>query len=229
MELKLSKNTQCHLEARGKWGHWAAAWMGLSFFLRMVYYFGLMNLNDVPGGEIFFSVVLPLIVSVAFILVLKLPKLNYPIAAASLAVVLSLDYFLAEQMNFGGVLSGILLLAAAGSSVQAGTDQNDHCQNHSHYQNCCKGHLPSCIDLCLIICICTCDGSGSSSGRTLSLLDFSCAALGALTLQRRILCAASGALYLRNKIHVYSLRFFRIPYIILSCSPFVKRQPPRRR
>lgn len=119
MELKLSKNTQCHLEARGKWGHWAAAWMGLSFFLRMVYYFGLMNLNDVPGGEIFFSVVLPLIVSVAFILVLKLPKLNYPIAAASLAVVLSLDYFLAEQMNFGGVLSGILLLAAAGLILAA--------------------------------------------------------------------------------------------------------------
>ena len=119
MELKLSKNTQCRLEAKGKWGHWAAAWMGLSFFLRMVYYFGLMNLNDVSGGEIFFSVVLPLIVSVAFILVLKLPKLNYPIAAACLAVALSLDYFLTERMSFGGVLSGILMLVAAGLSLAA--------------------------------------------------------------------------------------------------------------
>ena len=45
MELKLSKTTQCSLDAKGKWGSRAAAWMGLSFFLRMVYYFGLKNLR----------------------------------------------------------------------------------------------------------------------------------------------------------------------------------------
>lgn len=119
MELKLSKTTQCSLDAKGKWGSRAAAWMGLSFFLRMVYYFGLKNLNDLPGGEIFFSVVLALIVSVGFILVLKLPKLSYPIAAGALAVAYAADYFFMEQMNFGGVLSGLLLLAVAGAVLAA--------------------------------------------------------------------------------------------------------------
>ena len=75
MNLKLSKTTTCRLNARGTWGERAAAWMGLSFFLRMVYYFGFMNLKDVPTGEIVFSVVLALAISVAFILMLKLKKL----------------------------------------------------------------------------------------------------------------------------------------------------------
>ena len=119
MELKLSKDTQCRLDAKGKWGCRAAAWMGLSFFLRMVYYFGLMNLKDVPGMEVAFSVVLPLIVSVALILMLKLPKLNYPIAAGGLSVAFAVNYFFMERMNFAGVLSGILVLAVAGLILAA--------------------------------------------------------------------------------------------------------------
>lgn len=114
MNLKLSKTTTCHLNARGIWGERAAAWMGLSFFLRMVYYFGLKNLNDVPGFEIVFSVVLPLIISVAYILVLKLPKLTHPMAAAGLSVAFAVNCFFAEQMNFGGVLCAILVLGMAG-------------------------------------------------------------------------------------------------------------------
>ena len=119
MELKLSKSTTCCLAAWEKWADKAAAWMGLSFFLRMVYYFGFMNLKDVPGVEIAFSVVLPLAVSVAFILMLKLPKLCHPVAAASLALVYGVNYFFAEQMNFGGVFSGILVLALGGLLLAA--------------------------------------------------------------------------------------------------------------
>ena len=119
MNLKLSKTTTCRLNARGTWGERAAAWMGLSFFLRMVYYFGLMNLNDIPGFEIVFSVVLPLIISVAFILVLKLPKLTHPMVAAGLSVAFGVNYFFTEQMNFGGVLCAILVLAMAGMILAA--------------------------------------------------------------------------------------------------------------
>lgn len=114
MNLKLSKTTTCHLNARGIWGERAAAWMGLSFFLRMVYYFGLKNLNDVPGFEIAFSVVLPLIISVAYILVLKLPKLTHPMVSAGLSVAFAVNCFFAEKMNFGGVLCAILVLGMAG-------------------------------------------------------------------------------------------------------------------
>ena len=119
MNVKLSKSMTCRLNAKGTWGERAAAWMGLSFFLRMVYYFGLKNLNDVPGFEIAFSVVLPLAISVAFILVLKLQKLTHEMVAAGLAVAFAVNYFFAEQMNFGGVLSGILVLAMAGLILAA--------------------------------------------------------------------------------------------------------------
>ena len=119
MELKLSKSMTCRLAAKGKWGNAAAAWMGLSFFLRMVYYFGLVNLTDVPGWEIFFSVVLALAVSVGFILVLKLPKLSYPIAAGSLAVAFGVNYFFTETMTVGGVLSGLGVLAVSGLILAA--------------------------------------------------------------------------------------------------------------
>lgn len=119
MELKFEKNTACRLAARGKWGNAAAAWMGLSFFLRMVYYFGLVNLKDVHGFEIAFSVVLPLAVSVAFILMLKLPRLNHPIAAASLALAFGVNCFFNETMTFATVLSNLLTLAVTGLILAA--------------------------------------------------------------------------------------------------------------
>ena len=119
MELKFEKNTICRLGATGKWGNRAAAWMGLSFFLRMVHYFGLTNLNDVSGFEIFAGVALPLIVSVAFILMLKLPKLSHTMAAAGLAAVFAVNYFLAEQMNLGGILSALGVAAMAAVIVAA--------------------------------------------------------------------------------------------------------------
>ena len=119
MELNVSKYMTCRLAAKGRRGESAAAWMGLSFFLRMVYYFGLKNLNDVPVFEIIFSVVLPLAISVAFILMLKLQKLTHPVAAGGLAVAFAVNYFLAEQMNVWGVLSGILVLGVAGLILAA--------------------------------------------------------------------------------------------------------------
>ena len=119
MKLKLSKSMTCDLGAGSTWGQRAAAWMGLSFFLRMVYYFGFMNLKDVPTVEIVFSVVLALAISVAFILMLKLKKLNHPMAAAGLGLAFAVNYFLTERMNFGGVVSAILVLAMAGMILAA--------------------------------------------------------------------------------------------------------------
>ena len=78
-----------------------------------------MNLKDVPTGEIIFSVVLALSISVAFILMLKLKKLNHPMAAAGLGLGFAVNYFLTERMNFGGVVSAILVLAMAGMILAA--------------------------------------------------------------------------------------------------------------
>lgn len=119
MELKLSKSMTCRIAVKGRWGKAAAAWMGLSFFLRMVYYFGLQNMNDVPPFEIGFSVVLPLLISVAFILCLKLEKLNQPMVIAGLCVAFAVNGFLSEKLSFGVVLSAVLVLAMAGLILAA--------------------------------------------------------------------------------------------------------------
>ena len=119
MKLQFEKTMTCRLAARGKWGNAAAAWMGLSFFLRMVHYFGLKNLRDLPGMEIFFSVVLALAISAGFILMLKLPMLSHPLAAAGLTAGFAVNYFLTEQMNFGGIVSAIAVLAMAGMILAA--------------------------------------------------------------------------------------------------------------
>ena len=119
MELKFEKNMSCRLAARGHWGNLAAAWMGLSFFLRMVWYFGLTNFNDLLPSELIFRVALPLLISVAFILVLKIKVLSKPMAAAVLAVLYAVNYFLAENMNAGGIISGILVLALSGMILAA--------------------------------------------------------------------------------------------------------------
>ena len=104
MELKLAKNMSCRLAARGHWGSLAAAWMGLSFFLRMVFYFGLTNFNDLGATELIFRVALPLLISVAFILVLKIKALGNALTAGILSVLFAVNYFLAENMSLGGVL-----------------------------------------------------------------------------------------------------------------------------
>ncbi len=119
MELKLNKSMSCRIAAKGRWGNWAAASMGLSFFLRMVYYFGLKNLNDIPGFEIAFSVVLPLAVSVAFILALKLPRLTIPVALGGLSVAFAVNYFFAARMHLAGILCGLLLLGLSGLMLAA--------------------------------------------------------------------------------------------------------------
>ena len=119
MELKFAKNMSCRLASRGKWGNLAAAWMGLSFFLRMVWYFGLMNFNDLAGSEIALRVVIPLTISICFILMLKIKAFGLPLAAGCMAVVYAVSYFFSENMSLGGVLSGILLLATAGLILAA--------------------------------------------------------------------------------------------------------------
>ena len=119
MELKLSKSMTCRIAVKGRWGNAAAAWMGLSFFLRMVYYFGLQNMNDVPPFEIGFSVVLPLLISVAFILCLKLEKLNQPMVIAGLCVAFAVSGFLSEPLSLGVGISAVLVLAMSGLILAA--------------------------------------------------------------------------------------------------------------
>ena len=91
----------------------------LSLIFNNFLYFGLMNFNDLAGGEIALRVVIPLLISVGFILMLKIKAFGLPLAAGIMAVVYAVSYFFSENMSLGGVFSGILLLATAGLILAA--------------------------------------------------------------------------------------------------------------
>ncbi len=117
MELKLTKAMSCRVAVKGRWGNRAAAMMGVSFFLRMVYYFGLRNLRDVPTMEVVFSVVLPLLLGMAFLLTLKLFRLNLKLSEPTqtrivgvLAMAAALNYPLAAGIRLDEVVSDVLVL-----------------------------------------------------------------------------------------------------------------------
>ena len=59
------------------------------------------------------SLVLALLVSVTFILMLKLGRLGIPLLGAGLCLAYAVLYFFAETMNVPGILSGICVLALA--------------------------------------------------------------------------------------------------------------------
>ena len=98
--------------------------MGLSFFLRVVYYFGFTNIFTYDTATIILQIILPLAVCAGYIVLLRAVKLNAPGVFAifgaafclmimiwnfssgdALRIVLSILFYL---------LSGLVLLATAG-------------------------------------------------------------------------------------------------------------------
>lgn len=76
--MKLKKYNQYQMDMRGKWTQFCGIMMGCSFFLRIVYYFGLINLRDVAGSEIFATMLLGLVLCATFVIVLNYLRLNAP-------------------------------------------------------------------------------------------------------------------------------------------------------
>lgn len=115
MNLKQYARYQIHF--RGKWFMPCVLLMGLSFFTRIVYYFGLTNLNDCGFGELLFSMALPILVSGAYIVLLSALKWNAPgiygILGAILCVLLVIWSF-SSGNALRIVLSLLVYLAAGG-------------------------------------------------------------------------------------------------------------------
>ena len=76
--MKLKQYIRYQMNFRGKWLMPSKVLMGLSFFLRIVYYFGLTSFADHSFGEVLFWMVLPLLACGAYIVVMSSMKLNAP-------------------------------------------------------------------------------------------------------------------------------------------------------
>ena len=100
----------------GKWAKASAALMGLSFFLRIVYYFGFKNLMDISFGEILVFMILPMLLCGAYLALMCYLRYNatgvFGMIAAGLCVLLLI--WSCCTGNILRILFGIIFYAAAG-------------------------------------------------------------------------------------------------------------------
>jgi len=66
------------MDFKGVWLQPSILLMGLSFFFRIVYYFGLTNLTQVNFLEIVFSMILPMVLCGGYIVLMRAMQVNNP-------------------------------------------------------------------------------------------------------------------------------------------------------
>ncbi len=104
--------------------HAGLALMGLSFFLRAVYFFGCVRIETVSFWELLIWMILPMLLEATFIVLLRIIRLDapgiYAIAAAAFSVVLILQNLGGESLVriilsiLGHLACGVLILGVAG-------------------------------------------------------------------------------------------------------------------
>lgn len=124
MAVKLKQYTRYQIDFGGKWILPAAICMGLSFFLRVVYYFGLTNIFSYNTGTIILQIILPLFLCAGYIVLLRAVKLNAPgvfaiIGAAFCLMILIWNFSTGDILRIllsvvFYLFSGLVLLATAG-------------------------------------------------------------------------------------------------------------------
>lgn len=125
--MKLKQYVRFGIDFSGTWSRICAAFMGLSFFLRIVNYFGLLNLHDCGSWEKFIYLIFPMIVCIAFMILFSAIKWNAPGIYAIIGCVFCL-LLMIWNISTGGALRiflsvlvyvvlSVALLATAGGYV----------------------------------------------------------------------------------------------------------------
>jgi len=76
--LQLKRYDRYVMDLKGKWVTRCSALMGVSLFVRVVYFFGLMNMTQCSGGQIALDMVLAMGLSIAFLVLLGAMRRNAP-------------------------------------------------------------------------------------------------------------------------------------------------------
>ncbi len=123
--MKLKQIVRYKLEFGSQWAAWSGACMGLAFFLRAVYFFGVRTVQTVPAGILIIGMILPMLLEAAWFILLRTVHLNAPGIFGILGVVYCL--FLGIHTFTGGnvlvaILSFLLyvLMAAAFLAIVGG-------------------------------------------------------------------------------------------------------------
>lgn len=95
--MKLKKRINYTLDPSGKIGDLSSALMGAAFFLRALYYLVVHSFTECSSGEILLCMILPLVGAAAWLVLLRLVRLDLPrvvgVCAAVICVLLAIQGF----------------------------------------------------------------------------------------------------------------------------------------
>lgn len=118
--MNLTKSARCHIRMQSRWANASAVCMGISVFLRTVYYFGLVNLRDLSGFEVAMDVVFPMIIAAGYLVMIKALQLNSPTLFGGLIGLYAVNYLLLMNATAAGVVVGVLLVISAALFIATG-------------------------------------------------------------------------------------------------------------
>ena len=118
--MNLTKSARCHIRMQSRWASASAVCMGISVFLRTVYYFGLVNLRDLSAFEVAMDVVFPMIIAAGYLVMIKALRLNSPTLFGGLIGLYAVNYLLLMNATAAGVIVGVLLVFTAALFIATG-------------------------------------------------------------------------------------------------------------
>lgn len=118
--MNLNKSARCHIRMQSSWASASAVCMGISVFLRTVYYFGLINLRDLNGFEIAMDVIFPMAIAAGYLVMIKALQLNSPTLFGGLIGLYAVNYLMLMNATTAGVIVGVLLVITAALFIATG-------------------------------------------------------------------------------------------------------------
>ena len=76
--MVLKQVARIYMKLNGEWAERAGFLAGCAFFLRIVYYFGFMNVTQIGFWEILSGMILPMALWIAFMVLMRGMRLNAP-------------------------------------------------------------------------------------------------------------------------------------------------------
>lgn len=105
--MNLKQSVRCQMQMDSRWIQISVIFMGLSVFLRAVYYLGLTNFQDLNGFQLITQLIVPVVVAAIYLILIKGLNLNSPILLGVLSGLYAIDYLL--SMEKSEMVSAVLL------------------------------------------------------------------------------------------------------------------------
>ena len=118
--MNVTKRVRCFFRLNSAWAQCSAVCMGLAIFIRAVYYFGIMNFNDLTGPVLTVHVILPVVLSAVYLIMLRGLRLNSTFLMGLVACAYAVSYLFITDGTGTAVIGALLLIATAALLIVTG-------------------------------------------------------------------------------------------------------------